>query len=120
MVEMIEITTRDSRSKGAGNLLQSLAEAAIGDKSQALSREEVIGNMFVYNFAGHDTTSHSFVHTFHLLATHPKVQDWMAEEIAHVSKDVPSGTLEYEHYPRFVRTLAVFVSSPFFGIYMSH
>jgi cytochrome P450 len=92
-----------------GNLISSLVRASVEDK--LISREEVFGNIFVYNFAGHDTTAHSFAFTFMLLAANPEVQDWMAEEINHVVSKDQSSDPEYDLYPRLVRTLAVLVRS---------
>ncbi|KAF2750887.1 cytochrome P450 monooxygenase-like protein [Sporormia fimetaria CBS 119925] len=105
MTDMIEQTARTDRKRGLHrNLLQNLAEASADG---LLSKEEVIGNMFVYNFAGHDTTSHALATTLHLLAAYPEVQEWMAEEIDHVVTKYPNGELPYEALQLFPRTLSV-------------
>ncbi|KAF2688987.1 cytochrome P450 monooxygenase-like protein [Lentithecium fluviatile CBS 122367] len=92
-----------------GNLITSLVRASVDDK--LISREEVIGNIFVYNFAGHDTTAHSFAFTFILLALNPDVQDWMSEEINHVINEDQTLDAKYDAFPRLVRTLAILLET---------
>ncbi|KAK7705049.1 hypothetical protein SLS57_010246 [Botryosphaeria dothidea] len=97
------------------NLVQaSVAESDTGDgcretsrRKAALSRSEVFGNMFVFNFAGHDTTTHTLTYTFYLLAVNPSVQDWMSEEIRHVFSDDDISSWKYDSFPRLNRCLAV-------------
>lgn len=108
--DMYEENSRTMHDRTQGNLISSLVRASVEEK--LISREEVIGNMFVFNFAGHDTTSHTFAFTFMLLAANPEVQDWMAEEINHViKKDENTADATYDRFPRLVRTLGVMVSS---------
>lgn len=94
--------------KAQGNLITPLVRASMDEK--LITQDEVIGNIFVFNFAGHDTTSHSFAFTFMLLAAYPDVQKWMTEEIRYVlgSSDVLEA--DYSAFPKLVRTLAVLVS----------
>ena len=99
--------TAQKQQPAQGNLITSLVCASVEYK--LLSRDEVIGNMFVYNFAGHDTTAHSFAFTFMLLAANPEVQEWMVEEINYVVTDKQTSETQYNLYPRLVRTLAVLV-----------
>jgi len=94
--------------KAQGNLITSLVRASKEDK--LITQDEVIGNVFVFNFAGHDTTAHSFAFTFMLLAAHPEVQEWMAEEIRQVVGSSDTLEADYNMFPKLVRTLAVLVS----------
>jgi cytochrome P450 len=94
--------------KARGNLITSLVRASKDDK--LITQDEVIGNIFVFNFAGHDTTAHSFAFTFMLLAAHPEVQEWMIEEIRHVVGTANVLETDYSIFPKLVRTLAVLVS----------
>lgn len=78
---------------------------------QGLSVKEVFGNIFVINFAGHDTTANTLAFAMYLLATFPKVQDWLAEEIRAVA---PDDVDEWDYamlYPKLLRCRAVLVSS---------
>ncbi|KAL1620250.1 hypothetical protein SLS56_009742 [Neofusicoccum ribis] len=54
-------------------------EETDGKPRADLSQEEIFGNMFVFNFAEHDSTAHSLTYVFYLLAAHPEVQDWVNE-----------------------------------------
>lgn len=52
------------------------------DGKRGLSIDEIFGNLFVINFAGHDTTANTLAFTMLLLAAHPEVQAWVAEELS--------------------------------------
>lgn len=52
---------------------------------QTLSIQEIYGNIFVINFAGHDTTANTLAFSLLLLSAHPEVQAWLAEEISYVN-----------------------------------
>ena len=79
----------------------------------SLKSEEVFGNMFVFSFAGHDTTSHTLAFATHLLAAHPDVQEWMAEELHYYLGSTSSTSWTYqENYPKMKRCLAVLVPDP--------
>ena len=113
MLDMFEEQAQSVRNeKAQGNLITSLVRASLDDK--LITQEEVIGNIFVFNFAGHDTTSHSFAFTIMLLAAHPGVQDWMAEEIRHFLGDGEVMETDYSMFPKLVRTLAVLVRHTIF------
>lgn len=95
------------------NLLNALLNASDevkaeqGTKSSAyMADDEITGNMFMFAFAGHETTATSISYALALLAIHPSVQDWVAEELADV---MPSaGSTDYAKiHPRLKRTLAV-------------
>ncbi|KAG6809204.1 hypothetical protein H0H93_016018, partial [Arthromyces matolae] len=49
-----------------------------------LSNREVIGNVFILLFAGHETTAHTLSATLALLALHPKIQNDIFENIISV------------------------------------
>ncbi|KAF8068992.1 cytochrome P450 [Lyophyllum atratum] len=49
-----------------------------------LDDQEVIGNVFILLFAGHETTAHTLSATLALLALHPEVQDEIREQIVSV------------------------------------
>ncbi|TGO87147.1 hypothetical protein BPOR_0247g00120 [Botrytis porri] len=56
---------------------------------QGLTEEEIYANLFVYNFAGHDTTAVVLNWTIYLLAAHPEVQDWISKEMnAIITNDI--------------------------------
>ena len=109
MTDMFNETSQaEYGQKAKGNLISSLVCACTDEK--LITPEEVIGNIFVFSFAGHDTTAHSFAFSFMLLAGNLEVQDWMHEEIRNVLQSEQDLENRYDLFPRLVRTLAVLVS----------
>ena len=81
-------------------------------KRLGLTMNEIFGNIFVYYFAGHDTTAAVFAYTIYLLAAHPEVQEWIGEELHHVLPSNNSSQWRYEDvFPRLKRCLAVLVNT---------
>ena len=121
-----------SRSEpGTGSLMTSLVRAldthqrtASSVKSDAdhspvkgLTVDEIFGNIFVINFAGHDTTANTLAFSMLLLAVYPEVQDWVSDELQEIAKDGVDGQLEYGVlFPKLIRCRAVMV----FDHYLPH
>lgn len=110
---------------GSGTLMSNLVrasdtqpDAAAGDAQhrrahdlKALSVDEILGNVFVFNFAGHDTTAISLAYSILLLVAHPETQDWISEELNFYLKSDSSEAWRYELvFPKLNRCLAVLVS----------
>ena len=109
--EKTAIEKQQVRSATFTNSLIRASENNEAGKGGGLTEEEIYGNLFVYNFAGHDTTATTFNWAIYLLAAFPEVQDWISEEIHNVCGNQDPETLDFkETYPRLVRCLAVFVS----------
>ncbi|MCJ1260725.1 hypothetical protein MMC22_000587 [Lobaria immixta] len=62
---------RQSRDNLMTALIKSSSEA---EKGKSLTEAEIFGNMFVFNFAGHDTTANTLAYAFILLAAHPNLE----------------------------------------------
>jgi len=106
----------------ATNLMTSLVRAsqtvtevdgmAQGGSPQqtGLTEQEIYGNIFVFNFAGHDTTANTLAFGIALIATRPDIQDWIAAEIKIVFGNENPVTSSYiEKFPRLKRCLAIAV-----------
>ena len=100
-----------------GNLIGSLVRASeeaqkSGDTRDSsylgLTDEEIFGNIFAFNLAGHETTANTLATSLVLLAAYPRYQDWIIDEVRqHSSSEMD---LQYEaDFPRLVRCLAVMV-----------
>lgn len=78
---------------------------------KALSVDEILENIFVFNFAGHDTTATSLADSVLLLVAHPEAQDWIAEELSlDLDNNENSKAKRYEFvFPIFKRCLAILV-----------
>ena len=126
MMHMLdEETSLLSQGKtGTGSLMTSFVHAlnthqkeeateqinASQSPSKGLTVEEIFGNIFVINFAGHDTTANTLAFSVLLLAAHPEVQDWVAEELQTVTISY-SDKWDYNAlFPRLKRCRAVLVS----------
>lgn len=108
-----EVSLIKRGERGTGSLMTSLVRASDlqGDEdaastsvkehasSKGLSMEEIFGNIFVINFAGHDTTANTLAFSMLLLATHPEVQAWIAEELRGVLGEGDSETRRLELQP---------------------
>ncbi|KAI0545638.1 cytochrome P450 [Xylaria curta] len=97
--------------KSDHNLMTLLIRASQEDQektSGGLTESEIYGNMFAFNFAGHDTTANTFTFAIYFLAAHPEVQDWISEEIQAVLGDRDPYTWDYRtDFPVLKRCLSV-------------
>eukprot|EP00760_Papus_ankaliazontas_P034995 PhM_4_TR7579/c0_g1_i1/m.20568 len=62
------------------------------------TQDDIVNHCLIFLFAGHETSSRCMTWTTYLLATHPEVQEKLAEEVAvHVSPGaIPSDALKRE------------------------
>ncbi|KAL9594856.1 MAG: hypothetical protein Q9219_006791 [cf. Caloplaca sp. 3 TL-2023] len=96
MDDILDEETRNYNrgSIGSGSLLSALvrnSEAAREpqpsslDSSSAnpkgLSRADILGDIYVFSLAGHETTGNALTFAIYLLAAHPEIQSWVQEEI---------------------------------------
>ena len=110
--------------KGTGSLMTSLVRAldthqkdasivkndADQSPAKGLTVNEIFGNIFVINFAGHDTTANTLAFSMLLLAVNPEVQDWVSAELREMTKDGENERLEYTVlFPKLLRCRAVMV-----------
>ena len=125
MIHMLDEETKlyNQGKSGSGTLMTSFVRAHdihqkekdldgfSSDKaSKGLSVDEIFGNIFVINFAGHDTTANTLAFAMLLLAANPTIQDWISEEICTVTKKNESSGWSYvDLYPKLVRCRAVMV-----------
>jgi cytochrome P450 len=73
-------------------------------KKGMLTDDELVGNLFMMNLAGHETTAGTLTYALPLIAVNPGIQSWLQDEIdAHFRIDLPYA----EVYPGLVRCLAV-------------
>lgn len=109
------------REKESPNLMSALiraSEEARRTQDEPVSRhlglsdEEIFGNIFMFNLAGHESTANTIAASLMLLAAHPEYQEWLTEEI-HQVLGSPKGAEGWKYevvYPKLQRCLAVMVS----------
>lgn len=115
MVEMVEeerasIGQKEAEKDNLMSVLIRASEAEAGGRN-GLTNEEIYGNLFIYNLAGHDTTAHTLAFAITLMATDPKIQSWIREELNSVfgEKDALDED-DYENaFPLLKRCLALMV-----------
>ncbi|KAI0166897.1 putative cytochrome P450 [Hypoxylon sp. FL1284] len=122
MVKMLddETTALNQGKSGSGGIMSSFVRAAdmhhvdstagsdLRAAKKGLSVDEIFGNLFVINFAGHDTIANTLAFGMLLLAAHPKVQDWLGAEIAAATKGQPVEAWDYKDlFPQLKRCRAV-------------
>lgn len=80
---------------GSANLVTNLVRACEDERTGSLNtdssagskailtKDEIISDLFVFAFAGNDTTALTLAYILAELAAHPGIQDWISEEIRH-------------------------------------
>lgn len=113
---MVDVYEEEKRLLAEGkrpdrNFMTKLVRASQGQTGEShpegLTESEIYGNMFSFNFAGHDTTAHTFIFALYFLAANPDVQDWVSKEIRFVMGSRSSDEWLYSDSPRLKRCLAV-------------
>jgi cytochrome P450 len=79
-------------------------------KSVPLTDREVMGNIYVFLLAGHDTTAHTLAFTFGLLGLYPEIQQELYESITKVLP-TPLDEMTYEKTSELHYALAVFLET---------
>ncbi|TVY45728.1 Cytochrome P450 [Lachnellula subtilissima] len=115
LVEFVkEERAAPQKSSEHDNLMSALLRAsdlreAKGEGRRTLTDDEVYGNLFIYAFAGHESTANTLAYAITLLAADLKVQDWIREEVQAIASEY--GVVEnwkYEEmFPRLKRCLAL-------------
>lgn len=105
------VRASDDRSENTiTSAVKKLAEGEESHEVRALTVDEILGNIFVFNFAGHDTTAISMSYAMLLLVAHPEIQDWISEELNFYLSSGNSESWRYEAvFPKLNRCLAVLV-----------
>lgn len=116
MTEMYEEEKEKQAKPDPGSkrtLISSLVSASQAEVKDGtgLTENEIYGNMFMLNFAGHDTTAHTFTFAIHFLAARPDVQAWVSEEVYSVQSDFQRELNYTADFPRLVRCLAVMLET---------
>ncbi|KAJ7583975.1 cytochrome P450 [Mycena floridula] len=108
MYEMIHVRQTLQATEGHKGARYDLFSGLIdanSDENNALSESELVGNIFIYLLAGHETTAHTLCYTFALLALYPDEQEKLYQHCKSVSPgdEAPS----YEKMNLFTQSLAV-------------
>lgn len=92
------------------DLLSNIVKASSADKKQALSNQEMVGNIFIFILAGHETTANTLQSALIILATKPKIQQTVQNEIDSIWASKKTGEdLTYDDYPNMRAIMALMV-----------
>ncbi|EGN92845.1 hypothetical protein SERLA73DRAFT_163809 [Serpula lacrymans var. lacrymans S7.3] len=110
LYEMIQSRKNGEAKEERHDLFNSLLAANddvdLTSDEVRLSDSELIGNIFIFLVAGHETTAHSLCFSLAMLALYPDEQEIIYNQIRSV---LPDGRMPtYEDMPRLTRSLAVF------------
>ncbi|KAL2840623.1 cytochrome P450 monooxygenase [Aspergillus pseudodeflectus] len=75
---LVENRKPTASTRSQNDLLSSMLAPAGGSD---FSESEIAGNLFLFIFAGHETTASALVYIMHLLAIYPEWQGWATEEV---------------------------------------
>ena len=101
-----------------------VSSATNHERQVGLTDDEVLGNLFLYSTAGHDTTSNTLCYAIYLLAIYSELQDWIGEEVDEVvGGQSGGGGGEWDYnavFPKLQRCLALMVSLISYLSYHEH
>ncbi|KAJ6015100.1 cytochrome P450 [Penicillium herquei] len=113
-----EVKALNEGKAGSGSMMTSFVRAMdlnqkTGTESKGqdttmkgLSVDEIFGNIFVINFAGHDTTANTLAFAIMLLSAYPDVQSWVTEELRQITPEEMQGCYT-ELFPKLKRCQAI-------------
>lgn len=100
----------DARNGGAEK--GHAATEGHGASPAGFSEAEILGNLYIFTVAGHETTATTLRFALVLLALNPKVQDELHQDIRHALGDEPLAPEEWDYarvFPKLVAPLCVMV-----------
>lgn len=102
-LDLVNNLVRACEEEGDGSLRTEGSRAS----RAILTKDEIISDLFVFAFAGNDTTAITLTFLLAELAAHPDVQDWISEEIRHYLHTDDIATLNYQSCAKMKRCWAV-------------
>jgi len=117
MHELISSATSSPNASARGDLLTSMAKASTQDTKGALSGQEIIGNIFIFVLAGHETTATALQTALIMLAATPALQQQVQDEIRSIWDLKKEGEdMDYGDYPKMRVIMALMVRVPCFSM----
>jgi cytochrome P450 len=75
---------QSEKSSEQDSPMSVLLKASDNGGRNGLSDKEIVGNLFIYNVAEHDTTANTIAYVVTLLAMDVRLQEWLHEEIVSI------------------------------------
>lgn len=91
-----------------GNLLSAIVrkDGDSEEKSDFLTDREIVGNLFIFSIAGHETTASTLQYALVMLALHPEVQEWFLGRLDEQLERVPIDAMQWEYETVYERLSA--------------
>lgn len=105
------IQDQREQNDSSDNLIKTLVGNLRSDKTDSLTANEIVGNLFKFSIAGFDTTANTVAYAIMSLAVDPDLQDWIFEEVVEADTRYPGSEYD-ECFPMLKRSVALMVSSP--------
>ncbi|KAL5327881.1 hypothetical protein ACEPPN_005587 [Leptodophora sp. 'Broadleaf-Isolate-01'] len=106
MIESKKRGIRDSTQRSAGDLIGQLLQQDTENGLKPLSDSEILGNVFFFIVAGHETSASSLHMTIMLLALYPSVQKELQKDLARILNGRPLSEWDYEKdFPRLSNSM---------------
>ncbi|KAE8142664.1 cytochrome P450 [Aspergillus pseudotamarii] len=113
------VSTAETKETLTPNLLDGLVRSKQkGDKEQGLDPElmddEILGNLFVFTIAGHETTAVTLRFALVLLALNQDAQEYLYEAIREATYGEPHNPVDWDYrrvYPKLVGPLCVMLET---------
>ena len=106
--ELAKLDSTTPRTNVLSQLVQLSDEGRKGSSGLSLSESEIRGNLFLFTAAGFDTTANTMTYAIALLATQPRWQEWIREELQALDQDIAKWNYN-EVFPKCQKVLAVMV-----------
>jgi cytochrome P450 len=106
LVRACEVEQRSSTE----DHVKSLVDEDLTNKKVNMTEQEIVSNLFVYAFAGNDTTAVALTNLIVHLSANPQTQDWIAQELFHYLPHSDSELWSYDSFKKLKRCGAVVVS----------
>ncbi|EIM88971.1 cytochrome P450 [Stereum hirsutum FP-91666 SS1] len=110
MFDMIRARRESEKKEERYDLFSQLLDASqveTEDGMPQITDRELVGNIFIFLLAGHETTAHTLCFTFAMLALYPEEQDKLYKEIKSLMPD-PTRLPTYDEMNSFQYSMAVF------------
>jgi cytochrome P450 len=105
------IQEQPEQNDSSDNLIKTLVSNLRSNKTDSLTENEIVGNLFNFSVAGFDTTASTVAYAIMSLAVDPDLQDWIFEEVLEANTRYPGREYD-ECFPMLKRSVALMVSSP--------
>ncbi|KAF8247107.1 cytochrome P450 [Wilcoxina mikolae CBS 423.85] len=98
----------DNQRNRKGNLLSAIVrkDGNSEEKGDFLTDREIVGNLFIFSVAGHETTASTLQYALVMLALHPEMQEWFLRRLDEQLEGVPLDATQWDYEKVYERLSA--------------